>query len=108
MAFFTAFFRQLTDEQKVAAPFIIEKQMEMQHTKSVREQKQKDIAEGLGLSADQKNQIEKIKSEYEPKIEKQLADLQQQFKNGRNRLVKVLNVEQLTKFEELCKGKARG
>jgi hypothetical protein len=108
MAFFTAFFRALNDDQKVAAPFVIEEHLQMQHAKAAREQTHKDIAEALGISADQKSQIEKIKSQYQPKIEKAAETLQQHFKDSRARLEKVLTAEQRKKFDELCKGKERG
>jgi len=105
--FLTALAKELNDEQRVRFPHVLHEEMARMHEKAAREQCEKEMAEGLGLNAEQKDRFQKIEQQYDPKTDKVLAELKQHVQDEKARLEKVLTPAQRTKFQELCKSKAR-
>jgi len=106
-AFLAALAKELTDEQRVRLPFVLHEEMARMQDKTVREQITKEIAEGLGLNAEQKDQLHKIDQQAETKMEKLLADFKQLHQDEKARVEKVLTAKQREKLQELCSAKAR-
>jgi Spy/CpxP family protein refolding chaperone len=105
--FLSAIGKELNDEQRVRFPHVLHEEMVRMHEKAAREQCEKEVAEGLGLNAEQKDRLQKIEQQYDPKTDKVLAELKQFHQDEKARLEKILTPAQRTKFQELCKSQAR-
>jgi len=68
-----------------------------------RRERMEEIGEQLGLSADQKSQIQKIRSEYQPRVEKLASQLKEIHQEERAAIAKELNEEQRTKAQDMWK-----
>jgi Spy/CpxP family protein refolding chaperone len=105
--FLAAIGKELNDEQRVRFPSVLHHEMARMHEKAAREQCEKEVSEGLGLTAEQKEKFQKIEQQFDPKVDKVLAELKQFHQDEKGRLEKVLTPAQRMKFEELCKSRAR-
>jgi hypothetical protein len=103
---FEAFCGVLTDEQRVKLPGVLKEEMEIWHTPNAQGNLRSDIADRLQLSADQRKSIEKICSEFGPKIEKKKEQFRQIWKDEHAAVEKVLTEAQRTQFRELLKTSA--
>jgi len=100
--------KELNDEQRAKLPATMREEFHRMHDPSVRREHLKAFADKLGLSAEQKEQVQKIHNEYEQKIEKPVDQLKQMHKDEHEAVEKVLTQEQRTKLRELLKSRGRG
>jgi Spy/CpxP family protein refolding chaperone len=105
--FLSAIGKDLNDGQRVRFPQVLHEEMARMHEKSVREEFAKEFAEGLGLNAEQKDQFRKIEQQFDPKVDKVVAELKQFRQDELARFEKILTPAQRTKYQELCKSQAR-
>jgi len=100
--------KELNEDQRAKLPAVMREEFHRMHDPSVRREHMKVFADKLGLSGEQKEQVQKIHSEYEQKIEKPVEQLKQLHKDEHEAVEKVLTQEQRTKLRELLKSRGRG
>lgn len=100
--------KDLNDEQRARLHSVMREEFHRMHDPAVRREHLKAFADKLGLSAEQKEQVQKVHNEYEQKIEKLAEQLKQLHKDEHAAVEKVLTEEQRTKLRELLKSRGRG
>jgi Spy/CpxP family protein refolding chaperone len=95
----------LTDEQRGRLPVLMREEHRYWHNPAVRREHLRALADKLGVSAEQKEQLQRIQSEYEPKVEKLASQLKQMHQQQHAAMEKVLTPDQRTKFQELFKNR---
>jgi Spy/CpxP family protein refolding chaperone len=103
--FLSAIRPELNEEQRAKLPMIIREEHRYWHNPTVRREHLKAMADKLGVSSEQREQLEKIYSEYEPKVDKILSQLKQVHHEEHTAFAKVLTPEQRTKLQELHKNR---
>ena len=106
--FYAAIGKELTDEQRAKLPGVLRTEYHVWRDPEARREFLKGIGDELGLSAEQKEELKKIRSEYNEKTEKPLADLKQLRQDEHAAVDKVLTAEQREKVQELRKQRESG
>jgi Spy/CpxP family protein refolding chaperone len=101
--FFADARRVLTDDQKAKFTGVLRQEFHQWRDPVARHQRLEEIGEQVGVSSDQKAQIQKIMAEYQPKIERTASQLKDIFHEERASIEKVLTDEQRTKAHEMWK-----
>jgi Spy/CpxP family protein refolding chaperone len=101
--FFAGLRGVLNDDQKAKLFGVLRQEFHQWRDPVARQQHLEAIGEQLGVNAEQKTQIQKIRSEYEPKIERLATQLKDTFQEERASVEKVLTDEQRTKAQEMWK-----
>jgi Spy/CpxP family protein refolding chaperone len=96
---------ELTDEQRAKLPAVLREEHHLWRNPTARREHLKELADKLGVSADQKEQLQKIYAEFDKKVEKPMAEVKQLHKDEHEAIEKVLTEEQRTKWRELRKSR---
>jgi Spy/CpxP family protein refolding chaperone len=99
--------RELTDEQRAELREMVWKEFRQRHDPEARMAFWKGISEKLDLSAEQKDQLAKIRADFAAKKEKPAAALKELRRDQHAALAKVLTEEQRTKLQELWKARKK-
>jgi len=101
---FLADLRQvLNDDQKAKFFGVLRQEFHHWRDPVARHQHIEALAEHLGMNAEQKSQLQKIRAEYQPKVEQLATQLKETFQEERASIEKVLSDEQRTKAQEMWK-----
>jgi hypothetical protein len=95
--------RVLNDDQRAKFFGVLRQEFHQWRDPVARHQRMSEIGEQLGVNADQKAQIQKIRSEFEPKVERAASQLKEIFQEERASFDKVLTDEQRTKAQQMWK-----
>jgi Spy/CpxP family protein refolding chaperone len=96
---------ELTDDQRAKLPVILREEHRHWRNPESRREIFKAVGEKLGVSAEQKEQIKKIRDEYSPKCEALAAKLKDMRHDEHAAIEKLLTDEQRTKWQELRKNR---
>jgi Spy/CpxP family protein refolding chaperone len=98
----------LTDEQRARLPVVVREEHRYWHNPAVRREHLRSLADKLGVTGEQKDKLQRIYSEDEPKVEKLTSQLKQMHQQEHAAVAKVLTPEQRLKFQELFKSRVGG
>jgi len=93
----------LTEEQRAKIPGVLREEFQQWRDPMARGERLEQVADQLGVTSDQKSQIQKIAAEYRPKVERLASQLKETFQEERASIEKVLTDEQRTKAHEMWK-----
>lgn len=93
----------LTDEQRAKVFGVLRAEFQQWRDPAARQERLEQVADQLGVTADQKAQIQKVAAEYRPKIERLAMQLKDTCHEERAAIEKVLTDEQRTKAQEMWK-----
>lgn len=93
----------LSDDQKAKLFGVLRQEFHHWRDPVARHQHLEALAEHLGMNAEQKSQLQKVRSEYQPKVEQLATQLKETFQEERASIEKVLSDEQRTKAQEMWK-----
>jgi Spy/CpxP family protein refolding chaperone len=96
---------ELTEEQRFKLPMVLREEFRYWHNPTVHREHLRALADKLGVSGEQRERLQKIYSEYDPRVEKLVTQLKQIHQEEHAALEKVLTPEQRTKFQELHKSR---
>jgi Spy/CpxP family protein refolding chaperone len=99
---------ELTEEQRAKLPVILREEHRHWRNPEARRETFKAVGEKLGVSAEQKEQLKKIRDEYSPKAEALAAKLKEMHQDEHAAIEKVLTEDQRTKWQELRKSRGLG
>jgi Spy/CpxP family protein refolding chaperone len=105
---FAAIGHELNDAQRAKLPGIIREEFHQWHDAAALERHLKAIADKLDLSAEQRDQVKKVLAEYQPKMEKLVAQLHQVHHDEHEAISKVLTDEQRAKLNEHRRSRTAG
>jgi hypothetical protein len=101
--FFADMRQVLNDDQKAKFFGVLREEFHQWRDPVARHEAMQEIGEQLGVSADQKSQIEKIRAEYRPKLEPLVKQLKEVHQEERASINKILTDEQRTRAREMWK-----
>ncbi len=101
--FFGDIRRVLTDDQRGKFWGVLHEEFHQWRDPVARHERMEELGEQLGVSADQKAQIQKIRSEFQPKIDKLATQLKDFHHEERASIEKELTEEQRTKAHDMWK-----
>jgi len=93
----------LTEDQRAKVPGILREEFQKWQDPTARREMLGTIADKLGLSNDQKEQLRKIQADYNRQMEEPTAQFKQMHHEEHEAIEKVLTPEQRTKFEDMMK-----
>jgi Spy/CpxP family protein refolding chaperone len=99
---------ELTDEQRAKLPVILREEHRQWRNPVTRREIFKSIGEKLGVTPEQKEQIKKIRDEYNPKVEPLVTKLKEMHQEEHAAIEKVFTDEQRAKWQELRKSRGLG
>jgi len=99
--------KELNDEQRAKLPGIMREEFHKMHDQNARREMLRTCADKLGLSTEQKEQVQKIQNEYQQRMEKPAAQLKELHQEEHAAMEKVLTEEQRTKLRDLLKTRGR-
>ncbi len=103
MQFFSEVSRELNAEQRAQLPMLLHEAFRQWREPTARSEKLKTIADQLGLSQEQRDRVEKIHRDYQPRCEKLVSQLKELRQTEHAQMEQVLTPDQRTKFETLIK-----
>jgi hypothetical protein len=95
---------ELTEDQRARFPMMVGEEIRKWSNPEFRQTFWKNVGEQLGLDADQKQQIDKIHTDFAQQLEKPVAQLRELHRQQHAAIKNVLTADQKTKLEELRKG----
>ncbi len=95
----------LTEEQRTKLPGIQREEFHRLHDPAIRREFMNSVAEKLNATKDQREQVQKIMAEYNPKMEQPTAEFKKLHQEERAAIEKVLTPEQREKLDVLRKSK---
>jgi len=95
----------LSAEQRARMPAIMHEEFHKWHDAAARSEKLKIVADKLGVNNEQREQLQKIMTDYNRQMEQPTAQFKQMHRDEHAAIEKVLTPEQRAKFETLLKGK---
>jgi Spy/CpxP family protein refolding chaperone len=101
--FLAAIVPDLTADQRAKLPILMHQEFRYWHNPEVQREHFKAVADKLGVSAEQKEKLQKICAEYDPKVEKLEGQLRKLHEDAHAAFEKVLTPDQRTKLQELKK-----
>jgi Spy/CpxP family protein refolding chaperone len=93
----------LTEAQRSKLPILLREEHYHWRNPEARHEHMKAILDKLDLSAEQKDKVKAIHSEYDPKIKDEVTQLHKLHHEEHEAMEKVLTAEQRTKWQELRK-----
>jgi Spy/CpxP family protein refolding chaperone len=101
--FLAAIRPDLTEDQRARLPVLMHEEFRYWHNPEVQREHLKAVADKLGLSAEQKEKVQKICADYDPRVDKLEAQLRKMHEETHAAFEKVLTPEQRTKLQGLKK-----
>ncbi len=83
---FGAIRHELTAQQQAKLPEVLQEEFEQWRNAEMRKQRQKAVADQLGLSVEQRKQLDQIHAQYRPKIDPLADQLRKLWDSERSRL----------------------
>jgi Spy/CpxP family protein refolding chaperone len=102
--FFAAIRKELNDDQRAKFCCVLREEFCQWRDPMARHNRMEEIANQLGVNADEKTQLKKVRAEYKSKTDELATKLKDMYREERAALEKVLTEEQRGKMQEMWKG----
>jgi Spy/CpxP family protein refolding chaperone len=107
LQFLDAVRQELTDEQRTELPEVLREEFGRVHEGPALREHLEVLAQNLGLSNEQREQIRKIHNEYAARLDKEMAALRRLHREEFRAVNKVLTHEQRVQLRSLLRGERR-
>lgn len=97
----------LTEAQRTKLVVLCREEFQKSRHPAARKERWKSLGEKLGVSAEQKEQFQKVRAEYAPKMDKPSTQLKQLRQDAHAAMLKVLTEEQRARFLEMRQARVR-
>lgn len=101
---FGAIRHELTAQQQAKLPEVLQQEFTQWRNPEARRERQKALAEQLGLNAEQQKQLDQIHQQFLPKVEKVAKQLQELWQSERSQVENVLTAEQRARLQKMQEG----
>ncbi len=106
--FFNAVNKELTEKQRAEVPAVLREEMHEWRSAEFRQEQLKKVADRLNLSAEQRQKVQQIEEQFQPKLEKLISQLRQLRNEERQKMESVLTDSQRAKLRKFCEEHGRG
>lgn len=101
--FFAAVRKELNEKQRAELPAILRDEMHEWRSAEFRTEQVKAVCDQLGLNTEQRQKVQKIEKEFEPKLEKVVSQFRQTRQEECQKMEQVLTESQRVKLREFRK-----
>lgn len=101
--FFSEIRQVLNQDQKAKLVGVLREEFHQWRNPEVRHERLMEVADQLGVNADEKAQLEKIHAKYQPKVQELFTQLKDVCQQERTSIEKILTDQQRMKAQEMWK-----